>query len=73
MAESIRRTVQSRIRIADDLELHVSKLRAAGKEFVEIREFILSEKKYGRGVAFQPDDKNKVLRNISTGINACLR
>jgi hypothetical protein len=45
--------IQAKIRKAPDLEMHVTTQFAAGREFVEIRDYIPSTQTYGRGVAFE--------------------
>jgi hypothetical protein len=38
--------------LADDLEMHVSIVKAAGQPLCEVRNYIPSAKEYGRGVTF---------------------
>lgn len=49
----IKRSVHTRIKKADDLELHVSLIsvpKMSEEDFVEVRDFVPSRKTYGRGV-----------------------
>lgn len=49
-SDTVRRTVKHRVRVADDLEVHMSNLTVAGEHFVEIRNYVPSLKEYGRGI-----------------------
>lgn len=55
MALDIDRTVLHRFKAAEDLELHSSLIKSpSGSTFAELREFVPSLGKYGRGITF-PD------------------
>ena len=51
--KTVREKVMTKISIAPDLQLHIKITKADGLELVNLRQFIPSLKKYGRGVAFE--------------------
>jgi len=67
--QAVKRTVLGRVPIADDREVHVSRLSTAGEGFVEIREYIPSLKEYGRGIVVP--DTGPVVLGLQRGLNKC--
>jgi len=53
MSAPIRNKVYDRINSGQDMQLHVKVTKADGLEFVNLRDFVVSLKQYGRGVMFE--------------------
>ena len=53
MPAPIRHKVYSKINKGTDMQLHVKVTKADGLELVNLRDFIVSQKKEGRGVVFE--------------------
>lgn len=53
MTTPIRNKVYEKINSGHDMQLHVKVTKADGLEFVNLRDFVVSLKQYGRGVMFE--------------------
>jgi hypothetical protein len=56
--------VHARFKKGPDFELHLRTLREDGVELVELRDYIPSEKWYGRGVSFEPGNLPTVIEEL---------
>jgi len=61
MSMGIEREVVAKIPKFEDIEVHASKVTAEGKEFFELREFIVSLGEYGKGLTLPISMLNGVL------------
>lgn len=62
MTDIFTRTVVERIPVADDLEVHVSKVEVDGLQAVDLRNFVPSTESYGRGLII-PAELVKAVRS----------
>lgn len=59
-----KRKVISREKVADDLELHVTRISVSGEIFIEVRNYVPSLKEYGRGVTFPATAGKRVSKAV---------
>lgn len=57
-------TLLDRIAKAPDLEAHIRIRRAAGHDFLEIRDYVPSTETYGRGFMFEADLLGRVIDSL---------
>lgn len=67
----MRRQVKTRIRLTEDLEVHISVLTVDKEHFVEIRQFVPSSRTYLRGVLLPSDAR--ILARVIEGISRATR
>lgn len=60
----IRHKVYSKINKGPDMQLHVKVTKADGLELVNLRDFILSQKQYGRGIVFESHLLGQVIEEL---------
>lgn len=65
------RKVIDRATVAEDLELHVTKLVHQGQSFIEIRNFIPSLGEYGRGVTFPAKHGERIIDGVAEAVDSC--
>lgn len=58
---AVKAKVMHKIKRGPDFEQHIRQVRAEGSEFVEIRDYVPSEKWYGRGVQIEPRHIQEVI------------
>ena len=56
--------IHARIRKSSDFELHVRTVRAEGVEVIELRDFVPSDKWYGRGVQIENQHLPEVIEAL---------
>lgn len=59
--EAWRRVIRT-VDVAGDLQVHVSALTVDGEDFLEIRNWIISDKSYGRGIVV-PISQTRAIRD----------
>ena len=64
MAEQ--RTVHSRVKKRDDIEIHVSTIATEHGTYLDIREYVVSLGQYGRGLTAPA--RNEIVDSIETGL-----
>ena len=65
---SLTRTIHSRTSKTSDIEIHVSTLETSAGTFVDIREYVVSLERYGRGLTFPLSIDS--LSSVAKGIQA---
>lgn len=60
-----RTKVHAKFKKGSDFELHLRTVREDGVELVELRDYIPSEKWYGRGVSFAPAQLPDVIQELA--------
>ena len=66
MADGLNRTVHSRVEKTSDIEIHVSTLVTDNGTFTEIREYVVSLDRYGRGLTFPATQR--ILDSVLSGL-----
>ena len=63
------RTVLKRVPKATDIEIHVTKVESDYGKYTEIREYVVSKDRYGRGITF-PEALNDEIFDEAVLLNA---
>lgn len=69
MADTLQKTVHTKVPKTSDLEIHVSTVEAPGGDvYGEIREYVVSLGQYGRGITFPATQE--ILESITLGLGS---
>ena len=67
------RTVHSRTKKTDDIEIHVCTVDTDHGSFTDVREYVVSLDQYGRGLTFPAGVTEEVLNGLESAWRATVR